>query len=110
MHDRMIQSSSRNPAMEPMTIPAIAPPDRLFVGVLLPVVTTVVVPCCRAERTLVTASGRVLVGLMCESSRAKTWPKEKPSDAEVGKIGGMINITLYRLAFKADLKFEGYRD
>jgi len=68
LQDRIIQSRTKKPTMEPMTMPAMAPPLRsllllaLFValGAFGAVVTVTVV--CRTPSTRETAVGRVAVG------------------------------------------------
>ena len=67
----MIHRSSRKPAMEPITMPAICPPDSVVW--LLPLsisLTTVVVAACRGWSTFEATSDSVLVGLMCAADAA----------------------------------------
>ncbi len=60
-HDRMIHQSSRTPAIDPITMPAMAPPLRLLPDVPLPPSATTVVVAWRLARIFVMACGKVLV-------------------------------------------------
>ena len=65
VHERMIHRISKNPAMDPMTMPAMAPPDKLLPPESLPMsVTTVAVSvACRGCSAWVRANGSVRVGV-----------------------------------------------
>lgn len=93
-HDLTIHSRRRKPAMEPMTIPAMAPPLRLLLEADSSVVSgveVIVVTTWREARMARRGEGRVLVG----GRKSDGWRFVRPAARaervfEIGVIGAMV--------------------
>ena len=82
----MIQRSSRNPAIEPITIPAIAPPDST--AALSSESLTMVVVAWRGS-TLDATSDSVLEGLIC-APPARRSRISRAETADAGRTGAIF--------------------
>jgi hypothetical protein len=96
-HDRMIQYRSRMPTMEPITMPAMAPPVSVVVCVPLSLLAPLEPPSDCLLMNLFMVSGRAMVGLVAMAMLASNRRRAAPSTAGkklIGAIGVAIRILM----------------